>query len=86
MSDFRPLPQPCRDVLYFNAAAPAEDLFDTAEQRMVAALNLLQILEFSDSKDFVQHQATRLASALGVLLSDARVLYEAAQLRAQERP
>ncbi|MFZ6047554.1 hypothetical protein ACFW0H_15720 [Pseudomonas sp. CR3202] len=84
MTDFRPLPQPCKDVLFFNADAPAGDLFDTADQRMAAALSLLHIVEFSDSRDFVQHQATRLAAALGVLLADARVLYEAAHLRARD--
>jgi len=81
MTDFKPLPQPCKNVLFFNSVAPADDLFETAEQRMAAALSLLHMLEFSDSRDFVQHQAARLSSAIGVLLSDARVLYEAAHLR-----
>ena len=82
MADFKPLPQPCRNVLFFNASAPTDDLFDTADHRMAAALNLLHILEFSDSRDFVQHQASRLSAALGVLLTDARALYEAAHQQA----
>ncbi|MDT4856376.1 hypothetical protein FQZ97_907640 [compost metagenome] len=65
-------------MLYFNASAPADDLFDTADHRMAAALNLLHILEFSESRDFARHQASRLSAALGVLLTDARALYEAA--------
>ncbi|WP_137823877.1 hypothetical protein [Pseudomonas sp. D(2018)] len=81
MNDFRPMPQPCKDVLFFNASAPAEDLFDTAELRMSAALNLLQLVEFSDCQDLTQHQAARLSASIGVLLADARVLYEAAHHR-----
>ncbi|QEY61145.1 hypothetical protein FXN65_03450 [Metapseudomonas lalkuanensis] len=81
MSDFRPMPQPCKDVLFFNASAPAGDLFDTADLRMDAALNLLRLLEFSDNLDFTQHQAARLSAAISVLLDDARVLYEASHQR-----
>lgn len=81
MTDFRPLPQPCKDVLFFNASAPAQDLFDTADLRMNAVLHLLQLLEFSDSQDFTQHQAARLSAAIGLLLADAHALYEAAHLQ-----
>ncbi|WP_271410516.1 hypothetical protein [Pseudomonas sp. Q1-7] len=81
MTDFKPLPQPCQDVLFFNASAPATDLFDTAELRMNAVLSLLHLVEFSDSQDLTRHQAARLAAAVGILLADARVLYEAAHLR-----
>ncbi|MCY1307680.1 hypothetical protein D9M70_576240 [compost metagenome] len=31
--------------------------------------------------DFVRHQAARLSAAVGLLLADARVLYEAAHLQ-----
>lgn len=81
MADFKPLPQPCKDVLFFDASAPASDLFDTADLRLSAALNLLHMLEFSDSQDFSQHQAARLSAAINILLADARVLYEAAHQR-----
>ncbi|WP_280352240.1 hypothetical protein [Pseudomonas sp. BN414] len=81
MTHFKPLPQPCKDVLFFNASAPAGDLFDTADLRMSAALNLLRLLEFSDSQDFTQHQVARLSASMSVLLDDARVLYEAAHQR-----
>jgi hypothetical protein len=49
--------------------------------RMNAVLHLLQLLEFSDSQDFTQHQAARLSAAIGLLLADAHALYEAAHLQ-----
>ncbi|MNT76884.1 hypothetical protein D3C72_2159420 [compost metagenome] len=87
MFEFKPLPspaQPYRDVLFFNALARPESLFETAQQRMSAALDLLQIVEQRENRDFVQHEAARLSFAAGLLLADARALYEAAHERAME--
>lgn len=89
MLDFKPLPspaQPYSDVLFFNAQASPGNLFETAQQRMSAALDLLQMVEQADSHDFVQHEGARLSFAVGLLLADARALYEAAYEQLRDSP
>lgn len=85
MRDFKAFISPFQsfhDVMFFNAAASPEHLFETAQQRMTAAIDLLHLVEQADNSDFVQHEAARLAFAVGLLLGDARTLYEAALDRA----
>ena len=87
MFEFKPVPapaQPYRDVLFFNALASPAHLFETAQQRMVAVIDLLQIVEQSDNPDFVKREAARLSFALSLMLGDAQALYEAAHERAME--
>ncbi|MBD2839302.1 hypothetical protein ID144_19885 [Pseudomonas sp. JM0905a] len=74
--------QPYPDVLFFNVAASPAHLFETAHQRMSAVLDLLQLVEQAENGDFVQREAARLSFAVGLLLGDARSLYEAAHERA----
>ncbi|MGF6690353.1 MULTISPECIES: hypothetical protein [Pseudomonas] len=76
--------QPYPDVMFFNAAASPAHLFETAHQRMSAVLDLLQLVEHAENGDFVQREAARLSFAVGLLLGDARSLYEAAYERAMQ--
>jgi hypothetical protein len=78
---FAPPSQPYSDVMFFNAGASHAHLFETAHQRMSAALDLLQLVEQAENGDFVQREAARLSFAVGLLLGDARSLYEAAHER-----
>ncbi|MFZ6049193.1 hypothetical protein ACFW0H_24120 [Pseudomonas sp. CR3202] len=87
MTEFKPLPpesQPYDDVLFVNALAPSAHLFEAASQRMAALGDLLQILENGTRFTFLPQETARLASALGLLLADARALHEAAFLQALE--
>ncbi|MCY1281561.1 hypothetical protein D9M68_270520 [compost metagenome] len=87
MTEFKPVPvpsQPYDDVLFINAGAPSSHLFEAASQRMAALGDLLQMLENGTRFTFMPQETARLASALGLLLADARALHEAAFLRAQE--
>lgn len=85
MRDFKAFISPFQsfhDVMFFNAAASPGHLFETAQQRMTAVIDLLQMVEQAGNADFVQHEAAQLAFAVGLLLGDARTLYEAAHDRA----
>jgi hypothetical protein len=87
MTDFKPIPapsQPYDDVLFINAGAPSSHLFEAASQRMAALGDLLQMLENGTRSTLLPQETARLASALGLLLADARALHEAAFQRAQE--
>lgn len=85
MFEFKPLlAQPCNDVLFFNARACASNLFETAQQRMSAVLDLVHMIEQCESQDLVKREAARLSFVIGLLLDDARMLYEAAHARAME--
>ncbi|WP_242443052.1 hypothetical protein [Pseudomonas sp. LFM046] len=83
-ADFKPLPsssQPYDDVLFLNTRAPSKHLFEAASQRMAALGDLLHMLENGSQFESLPQETARLASALGLLLADARVLYEAAYQR-----
>ncbi|BAN49136.1 hypothetical protein [Metapseudomonas resinovorans] len=83
----RPLPYPAQphgDVLFLNPHASAANLFDTAQQRMAALGDLLHCLENSSSHSLLPEETARVAAALGLLLAEARALYEAAYERARE--
>lgn len=85
MPDFRAFTspsQPYNDVMFFNASADPAQLFETAQQRMTAVIDLLQLVEQAESSDFVQREAARLSFAVGLLLGDPRSLYETAHERA----
>ncbi|MGQ7815219.1 hypothetical protein ACUTAH_06025 [Metapseudomonas furukawaii] len=89
--ELSPLPassQPYGDVLFINSKAPAHHLFEAATQRMTAVCDLLCVLEGSSHTDVLPQQTARLASALGLLLADARALHEAAYQRLldEQRP
>ena len=87
MRDFKAFPspaQPYHDVMFFNARACPSHLFETAQQRMHAVLDLLQMIEQSENEDFAQREAARLSFVISLLLADARTLYEAAHDRAME--
>ncbi|MFC5695322.1 hypothetical protein ACFPU0_07070 [Pseudomonas sp. GCM10022186] len=85
MFEFKPLPsQPYDDVMFFNPRACADHLFETAQQRMHAVLDLVQMIEQSESPGMVRREAARLSFVIGLLLDDARSLYEAAHERAME--
>jgi hypothetical protein len=87
MRDFKVFPspsQPYNDVMFYNARACPSHLFETAQQRMHAVLDLLQMIELSENADFAQREAARLSSVINLLLADARTLYEAAHERSME--
>jgi len=82
MPDLKLIPlrhQPFEDVLFINAAASAEHLFEAASRRLQALEDLLQVLENHDSAESLLQETARLAWALAPLASEARQLYEAAQ-------
>ncbi|WAG76833.1 hypothetical protein LMK08_15755 [Metapseudomonas furukawaii] len=70
--------QPFQDVLFFNARACPTHLFETAQQRLHAVCDLLEILEMNEGSTPLNSESARLSSAIGLLLGDARALYEAA--------
>ena len=81
MSDLQPvttLSQPHDDVLFVDASAPAEHLYEAAERRLIALEDLLA--DCPDEMPLVQGQA-RLVSALLPMAAEARQLYRLAQSR-----
>lgn len=84
MADLQPLTnlaQPHDDVLFVDAGAPAQHLFEAAERRLVALEDLLCLLaDCPDEMPLVQGQA-RLVSALLPMAAEARQLYQLAQDR-----
>lgn len=84
MSDLQPLTnlaQPHDDVLFVDAGAPAQHLFEAAERRLAALEDLLCLLaDCPDEMPLVQGQA-RLVSALLPMAAEARQLYQLAQDR-----
>ena len=76
----RPPAQPHDDVLFVNAEAPADHLFETAARRLSAVEDLLCLLEHSPDRGLVDEVA-RLASALMPPISEARYLIELALQR-----
>lgn len=81
MADLKLVPvncQPYDDVLFINAAAPAEHLFEAANRRLQALEDLLHVLECHDVPDALLQETARLAWALAPLASDARQLYQLA--------
>lgn len=80
MFEFQPIPltaQPYDDVLFINAAAPADHLREAALRRLTAVEDLLQLMEDDADRGLI-HATARLASALAPLVSEARQLYELA--------
>ncbi len=85
MFELKPLlSQPYDDVMFFNPRACAGHLFETAQQRMHAVLDLVHMIEQNESQDLVRREAARLSFVISLLLADARTLYEAAHDRAME--
>jgi hypothetical protein len=83
MFEFRPNPipaQPHDDVLFVNAQAPAQHLYDTAARRLGAVEDLLHLLERYPDSGLVDEVA-RLASAIVLLVSEAQFLFDLAQQR-----
>ncbi|SDJ16158.1 hypothetical protein SAMN05216189_101382 [Pseudomonas delhiensis] len=84
MSDLQPLTSLAQlhdDVLFVDAGAPAQHLFEAAERRLVALEDLLCLLaDCPDEMPLVQGQA-RLVSALLPMAAEARQLYQLAQDR-----
>ncbi|WP_069864591.1 hypothetical protein [Pseudomonas citronellolis] len=84
MTDLQPvttLSQPHDDVLFVDAGAPAEHLYEAAERRLIALEDLLCLLAgCPDEMPLVQGQA-RLVSALLPMAAEARQLYRLAQSR-----
>ncbi|EMM7970733.1 hypothetical protein [Pseudomonas aeruginosa] len=76
------LAQASEGVLYVDTAAPAEYIYDVAERRLNALVNLLRVLDVHDVGDVLVHQTPRLASALVPLVGEARQLYELAREKA----
>lgn len=82
MPDLKLIPlrhQPFEDVLFINAAASAEHLFEAAARRLQALEELLNVLANHDGSESLLEETARLAWALAPLASEARQLYEVAQ-------
>jgi hypothetical protein len=83
MLEFRPCPlpaQPHDNVLFVNAEAPPEYLYETAARRLSAVEDLLCLLEHSPDRGLVDEVA-RLAAALLPPISEAHYLIELALQR-----
>lgn len=61
-------------VLYFNANAPLDDIYECANARLTAVVNLLESLYEFDKADPMAVQA--LSSVCALLLNDAMVMLE----------
>jgi hypothetical protein len=64
-------------TLFLNTGAPAEALYDAAEDRLGAVLDLLAVLEMVDQDNLPIRNVFQISRALLLLVSDAQSLYQA---------
>ncbi|QEY72131.1 hypothetical protein [Pseudomonas denitrificans (nom. rej.)] len=72
-------------ALFLRADAPDEALYDAAEDRMSAALDMLAVLERVDQDDAAIPNVFLICRALLLLISDAQSLYQAEHDRRRRR-
>lgn len=68
---------PREATLYLNANAPADALYDAAEDRLSAVIELLAVLEAVDQDSAPVRNVFQISRALLLLASDAQSLYQA---------
>lgn len=64
-------------TLYLNTNAPADALYDAAEDRLSAVADLLAVLQMIDLDDLPVRNVFQISRALLLLISDAQSLYQA---------
>ncbi|WP_152225888.1 hypothetical protein [Pseudomonas sp. SCB32] len=68
---------PREAMLYLRADAPADALYDAADNRLGAVIDLLAVLEMINQDDMPIRNVFRISRALLLLVSDAQSLYQA---------
>jgi len=64
-------------TLYLRADAPADDLFDAAENRLGAVIDLLSLLQLAELNGEPYRNVLHISRSLLLLVSDAQSLYQA---------
>ncbi|MBD9577470.1 hypothetical protein IB260_19265 [Pseudomonas sp. PDM23] len=64
-------------MLFLNTHAPAEALYDAAEDRLGAVIDLLAVLARVDQDNAPIRNVFQISRALLLLVSDAQSLYQA---------
>jgi hypothetical protein len=72
-------------TLFLNTDAPVEALYDAAEDRLSAVLDLLAVLEMIDEDNLPVRNVFQISRALLLLISDAQSLYQAEHDRRRRR-
>lgn len=76
---------PLDATLYLRADAPADALFDAAEDRLGAVIDLLAVIEMVDQDGTPVRNVFQISRALLLLISDAQSLYQADHEQRQKR-
>lgn len=72
-------------ALYLNPHAPADALYDAAEYRLNAVIDLLTTLELAELDNLPSRNVLQISRSLRLLASDAQSLYQADHMRMRGR-